>query len=75
MRDELKLFKALSDETRLNIIEFLLDGEKCVCETPLSFINIDSYQYINWRRLDEGAQIRRGLVLRMPCDEAKMAGD
>ena len=32
MRHELKLFKALSDETRLNIVEFLLDGEKCVCE-------------------------------------------
>lgn len=24
--------KALSDETRLNIIKFLLDDEKCVCE-------------------------------------------
>lgn len=24
--------KALSDETRLKIVEFLLDGEKCVCE-------------------------------------------
>ncbi len=24
--------KALSDETRLNIIKFLLNGEKCVCE-------------------------------------------
>ena len=32
MRHELKLFKALSDETRLNIVKFLLDGEKCVCE-------------------------------------------
>jgi len=28
----LKIFKALSDETRLKIVEFLLDGEKCVCE-------------------------------------------
>ena len=26
------LFKALGDETRLKIVEFLLDGEKCVCE-------------------------------------------
>jgi len=32
MKEELKLFKALSDETRLKIVEFLLDGEKCVCE-------------------------------------------
>ena len=26
------LFKALSNETRLMIIDFLLDGEKCVCK-------------------------------------------
>ena len=32
MKSHLKIFKALSDETRLNIVEFLLDGEKCVCE-------------------------------------------
>jgi ArsR family transcriptional regulator len=32
MRSELKILKALSDETRLKIVEFLLDGEKCVCE-------------------------------------------
>jgi DNA-binding transcriptional ArsR family regulator len=32
VKDELKMFKAISDETRLNIIEFLLDGEKCVCQ-------------------------------------------
>ena len=28
----LEILKALSDETRLKIVEFLLDGEKCVCE-------------------------------------------
>jgi len=32
MRESLKIFKALSDETRLKIVELLLDGEKCVCE-------------------------------------------
>jgi DNA-binding transcriptional ArsR family regulator len=31
-KETLKILKALSDETRLKIIEFLLDGEKCVCE-------------------------------------------
>ncbi len=31
-KEGLKLLKLLSDETRLNIVEFLLDGEKCVCE-------------------------------------------
>ena len=32
MRESLKIFKALCDETRLKIVEFLLNGEKCVCE-------------------------------------------
>jgi len=32
MRESIRIFKALCDETRLNIVEFLLDGEKCVCE-------------------------------------------
>jgi len=32
MKEELNILKALADETRLNIVEFLLDGEKCVCE-------------------------------------------
>ena len=32
MRESLKIFKALCDETRLKIVEFLFDGEKCVCE-------------------------------------------
>jgi len=32
MKKELQIFKALADETRLKIIERLLDGKKCVCE-------------------------------------------
>lgn len=32
MKESLKIFKALCDETRLKIVEFLLSGEKCVCE-------------------------------------------
>jgi len=32
MNEKLKIFKALSDETRLKIVESLLEGEKCVCE-------------------------------------------
>lgn len=32
MEETLKILKALSDKTRLKIIEFLIDGEKCVCE-------------------------------------------
>lgn len=32
MKEKLKILKALSDGTRLKIVKFLLDGEKCVCE-------------------------------------------
>ena len=37
MKEQLKIFKALADETRLKIVQFLLDEEKCVCEiTPFT---------------------------------------
>ncbi|MBR9706106.1 winged helix-turn-helix transcriptional regulator [Candidatus Pacearchaeota archaeon] len=32
MKEVVKLFDALSDPTRFKIVEFLLRGEKCVCE-------------------------------------------
>jgi len=32
MKNELSILKALGDETRLKIVKFLLNGEKCVCE-------------------------------------------
>jgi ArsR family transcriptional regulator len=32
MDRKLELLKALADETRFKIVEFLLAGEKCVCE-------------------------------------------
>ena len=32
MKETLKILKAMSDETRLKIIKFLLEGERCVCE-------------------------------------------
>ena len=32
MEDAQKLFKALSDPTRLKIIRLLLSGERCVCK-------------------------------------------
>jgi len=31
-RDAAEIFKALADTNRLKILEFLLDGERCVCE-------------------------------------------
>ena len=32
MKKNIELLKALADDTRYKIIEFLLEGEKCVCE-------------------------------------------
>ena len=32
MQDAQKIFKALSNPTRLRIVVYLLQGEKCVCE-------------------------------------------
>ena len=32
MEDEINFLKLIADETRFKILEFLLNGEKCVCE-------------------------------------------
>lgn len=32
MKENIELLKALADETRFKIVEYLLEGEKCVCE-------------------------------------------
>jgi DNA-binding transcriptional ArsR family regulator len=32
MKENIKLLKALADDTRFKIVEYLLEGEKCVCE-------------------------------------------
>jgi ArsR family transcriptional regulator len=32
MKENIELLKALADDTRFKIIEYLLEGEKCVCE-------------------------------------------
>ncbi len=37
MKNEVKLLKALADETRLKIVMLLADGERCACEfVPLT---------------------------------------
>ena len=32
MKENIELLKALADDTRFKIVEYLLSGEKCVCE-------------------------------------------
>jgi len=46
MKGQLLLLKALSDETRLNIVSLLLGGERCVCEIfPVSDGHNPPYLY------------------------------
>jgi ArsR family transcriptional regulator len=63
---KLKVFKALCNETRLHIIEYLLDGERCVCEiipaagraqstTSLQLAKLESLGILRSRR--EGKKI------------------
>ncbi len=53
MNDSLKVLKALSDETRLKIVEFLLDGEKCVCEIQPHIRRTQSTVSIQLGKLEE----------------------
>ncbi len=34
IKEDLKILKALGEETRYSIVKILLDGEKCACEIP-----------------------------------------
>jgi len=52
MKESLKIFKALCDETRLKIVEFLLDGEKCVCEIVPSTKRTQSTVSIQLKKLE-----------------------
>lgn len=52
MKEMLTILKALSDETRLKIVEFLLDGEKCVCEIVPHTKRTQSTVSIQLRKLE-----------------------
>jgi len=34
MQEQIKIFRALGEETRYRIIHSLMEGEKCACEIP-----------------------------------------
>lgn len=53
IQEHVKLFKALGNETRLKIIDLLLDGEKCVCEIFPNTDRAQSTVSIHLRRLEE----------------------
>jgi ArsR family transcriptional regulator len=52
MKKELMIFKALSDETRLKIVLFLLDGERCVCEIMPYIDRAQSTTSLQLRKLE-----------------------
>ena len=49
---ELGIFKALSDETRLKIVLFLMDGERCVCEIMLYINRAQSTTSLQLQKLE-----------------------
>lgn len=79
---KIRLFKALSDETRYKIIELLLDGEKCVCEI-LPYLNrtqstvslqlgkLEDWGVLQSRR--EGKKIFYKIKNKKVCDLLKVA--
>ena len=53
MEEIQKIFKALSDGTRLKIVKFLLSGEKCVCEIHPYVKRTQSTVSIQLKKLEE----------------------
>jgi len=83
MKETVKILKALSDETRLGIVEFLLDGEKCVCEIfphvkrTQSTVSIQLGKLEDWGILKsrrEGKKVFYSLKDLRVCDIFKALG-
>jgi len=83
MEKMLKTLKALSDETRLKIIELLLDGEKCVCDIfpkvgrTQSTVSIQLGKLEDWEILTsrrEGKKIFYKIKDLSVCDVFKALG-
>jgi len=83
MEETIKILKALSDETRLKILEFLLDGEKCVCwifphvKRTQSTVSIQLGKLENWGIVEsrrEGKQIFYKIKDYRICDVFKALG-
>ncbi len=83
MKEAQKIFKALSDLTRLKIIHLLLSGEKCVCEifpyvkrtqstTSIQLKKLEDLGLIKSRR--DGKRIFYSIKDTTLCDILKSAG-
>jgi ArsR family transcriptional regulator len=74
MRDFVKLFKALSDETRIRILKVLLQRECCVCEVMQALDISQSRASRNLGILEDAGFIkskRDGLWIVYSIDEQK----
>ncbi|MEM7815165.1 MAG: metalloregulator ArsR/SmtB family transcription factor [Candidatus Aenigmatarchaeota archaeon] len=83
LENSLEILNALADETRLKIIDFLLDGEKCVCEIfphvkrTQSTVSIQLGKLEKWGILEsrrDGKRIFYGIKDRRVCDIFKALG-
>jgi ArsR family transcriptional regulator len=75
MRDFAKLFKALSDETRIRILKVLLERECCVCEVMQALNISQSRASRNLGILEDAGFIksrRDGLWIVYSIDEQRM---
>ncbi|MEM7816000.1 MAG: metalloregulator ArsR/SmtB family transcription factor [Candidatus Aenigmatarchaeota archaeon] len=81
--NDIEIFKALSDRTRLKIVRFLLGGEKCVCEIfpyvkrTQSTVSIQLGKLEKWGVLKsrrEGKKVFYSLVDRRVKRIIKIAG-
>ncbi len=81
---DLKIFKALSDETRLKIIDFLLEGEKCVCQIfphvkrTQSTVSIQLGKLQKWKVVEsrrEGKKIFYRIKDKRICDIFEVLGN
>jgi ArsR family transcriptional regulator len=75
MRDFAKLFKALSDETRIRILKILLERECCVCEVMQALDISQSRASRNLGILQDAGFVRSrrdGLWIVYSIDEQRM---
>jgi ArsR family transcriptional regulator len=75
MRDLVKLFKALSDETRIRILKVLLERECCVCEVMQALDISQSRASRNLGILEDAGFVksrREGLWIVYSIDEQRM---
>lgn len=83
MKEAQDIFKALSDLTRLKIVIFLLNGEKCVCEifphlkrtqstTSIQLKKLEEWNIVESRR--DGKRIFYRIKKTKICDILKVVG-